>query len=162
MQSSRKPRRSFAAPLVITAALPACIISSKPAPAPTTVNTHDHRTDDGTGTGTGSGGNLSAQHNPPMPSQGPAPDYQRNWNVTVNADGKCQAQVVVDCKRGATCNPPMPVEISCPAGIAEGDTIHVYAQPKSWDCYAEPNVQCPAPPATCNPPPPQQTACPGE
>ena len=89
MQSSRKPRRSFAAPLVMTiAAVPACIFTSSSGSKPATgtgpavtdhrgdaPETRDHRGDDtGTaGTPTPDGGDTGTpvvMTNPPPPDRG--------------------------------------------------------------------------------------------
>jgi hypothetical protein len=148
----------FAAPLVVTAALPACLVTTTSNPPGQQVVTHDHRTDPGSGSGSASGTNISVSHNPPAPP----PGVQRNWDVSMKPDGTCQAQAILECKEGMKCNPPMPVAIKCPDGITASETMRVYAQANSWDCYRQIDVQCPKPPATCNPPPPVQTACPGE
>ncbi len=160
MQASRKPRRSFAAPLVITAAaLPACIVTPGPTTSspPPNVTTTDHRTPDQPPPGP----NPSTSHNPPMPNPNPAPSYERDWTVTVGSDGVCHAAIKVSCpKPPATCNPPMPVQVACPDGMTAGQTMEIYAEANSWDCYIRPApMACPHN-ATCNPPMPARTACP--
>ena len=164
MQASRKPRRAFAVPLVMTvAALPACIVESKPAqprtggttsgdtrtPAPRHENPPRPQTD-------------PAQTTPiePVPAQTEAPGYHRNWTVMQNDDGTCVAHLAVECKKGATCNPPPPQPIECPSGITAARPVDIFASAGSWDCYIKPpEVKCPEK-ATCNPPPPRKTACP--
>jgi hypothetical protein len=182
MQASRKPRRSFAAPLVAigaAAAIPACIFTTSSSKPPAT---HDHRTD---GTGSGSSTDTppnSATHNPPMPQHDPkddptsgadtavdtsthadpAPGYERDWTVSMNDDGSCVASLQVACKKGQTCNPPRPSQVECPKGITADGPMHIYAASGSWDCFIKfDSGSCPKG-ATCNPPPPKQTACPGE
>ena len=166
MQASRKPRRAFAVPLVMTvAALPACIVESKPA-QPTTG-----------GTASGDTRTPPPRHeNPPrpqtdpkqveptpiepLPAQTEAPAYHRNWTVMQQKDGTCQAYLAVECKKGATCNPPPPQPIECPSGITAARPVDIFASAGSWDCYIKPpEVTCPEK-ATCNPPPPRKTACP--
>jgi hypothetical protein len=167
MQASRKPRRAFAVPLVMTvAAMPACIVESKPA-QPTTGGTttrdnRDNRTP------------APRHENPPrptepttdptpidpVPAQTEAPAYHRNWTVTMQKDGTCEAYMAVECKKGATCNPPPPQPIECPSGITAARPVDIFASAGSWDCYIKPpESKCPEK-ATCNPPPPRKTACP--
>jgi hypothetical protein len=187
MQASRRPRRSFAAPLVLItavsagAAAPGCLVTTKSSdPA-----TKDHRkveptTDDHRGDTVP----TSAGHNPPRPTgntgdpmadgnagnapddspkaepQGDPPMYQRDWSISLESDGSCLATLQIACKKGQTCNPPKPVATTCPTGITADGYMHVYAQSGSWDCYIVPAAtKCPEK-ATCNPPPPKKTACP--
>ena len=165
MQASRKPRRAFAVPLVMTiAAAPACVVKDDSPPASSsgpTVRTHENppRPD------------PAPQPDParpdpdptpiePTPVQTKAPDYHRNWTVMMNDDGTCAAYMAVECKKGATCNPPPPTAIACPEGITTARPVDIFASAGSWDCYVKPpEVKCPEK-ATCNPPPPRKTACP--
>jgi len=88
------------------------------------------------------------------------PDYHRNWTVMLADDGQCTAYLAVECKTGATCNPPAPRPIACPDGITASRPVDIFASAGSNDCYIKPpEVSCPAK-ATCNPPPPRKTACP--
>lgn len=160
MQASRKPRRAFAAPLVLTiAAAPACVVSGDPKPAttpppdPVLVSNPppppEHTQPP-----------PAAQPDPAPPAAEPPPAYQRNWTVMLEDSGDCLAYADVQCKKGATCNPPPPQPVACPAGIQKGAPVKIYAQANTWDCYImPPEVKCPEK-ATCNPPPPRKTACP--
>lgn len=163
MQASRKPRRAFAVPLVMTvAAMPACIVTEPKPAQPQTggTTTRDHRPPPPT-----------RHENPPPPSTDPtpidpvpaqveAPDYHRNWTVSLQKDGTCEAYMAVECKKGATCNPPPPQPIACPEGITAARPVDIFASAGSWDCYIKPpESKCPEK-ATCNPPPPRKTACP--
>jgi hypothetical protein len=180
MQASRRPRRAFAAPLVMTvAAIPACVVSQSdgpttPPPHGGAAESRDHR---------GEGGDApDVVANPPRPVAGdarvrsdvavterlelaeepgdPAPSYERNWTVRIDAKGACLAYQDVQCPTGATCNPPPPQPVACPAGITVDRPVHIFAQAGSHDCYVMPApVRCPER-ATCNPPPPRKTACP--
>jgi hypothetical protein len=144
MQASRKPRRAFAAAFVAIAAAPACVVTpsnSDPAqPKQPPPKAEDHRT---------------PHTNPPA-----VPDYERSWNVEMQDDGSCLAFGIVECGKGAVCNPPAPQEVECPVGIALGTRVKIHAAAGSLDCYTMPEGgTCPEN-ATCNPPPPRQTACP--
>lgn len=153
MHSSRTPRRRFAAPLVMTiAALPACVVSSKPV-----------------GTTTAGGDTTTTTHdNPPRPDgvdhrdtpDQQAPDSERTWTVSLEGSGACTAMGATSCPEGASCNPPPPAKVDCPAGITAGQPVQIWAKAGETDCYvAIAAGACPAK-ATCNPPPPQKTACP--
>jgi hypothetical protein len=165
MQASRKPRRAFAVPLVMTvAAVPACVVTeSKPA-QPRTGGTTTTTTANPPGPHTNPPPPDTAKPDPtpidPTPVQAEAPDYHRNWTVTMGSDGACAAYMKVECKTGATCNPPPPQAIECPEGITAARPVDIFASAGSWDCYIKPpEVKCPEK-ATCNPPPPRKTACP--
>lgn len=130
---SRSPRRSFAAPFVISlaaAAAPGCA----PAAAPTTDTTHNVMT------------------NPPPP---PPPDTPyATWNVEPGAEGTCYAYSTapMECPpdMGMSCNPPAPMSVACPDPYksftlvqeVEGGECHFL---ESENCDAE----CAAAPATC-------------
>lgn len=177
MNASRLPRRAFAAPLVMTiaAAPAACVVTSDPAPRNTgttttttggTPDTRDHRE--------GQPDTVvianppppkpepEAQPEPPPPPPEPQapPDHRRDWTVTLNADGTCAAFMDVKCVPNATCNPPPPQKVECPAGITADRPMQLYAMADSNECWiAPPSAKCP-PKATCNPPPPRKHACP--
>ena len=178
MQASRKPRRAFAAPLVMTIAGSACVVTtppdqtSPPPPPPDREqpqgnNDRPPPPDHTPGPVVSNPPRPQPQPDPqpqpqpqPDPQQGTPPDYQRNWTVKLDSDGACRAYVEVHCKKGATCNPPPPRKIECPTGISVDRPVQVYAQAGSWDCYAVlESAKCPEK-ATCNPPPPRKTQCP--
>lgn len=183
--SAKLPRRSFAAPLVVTLAMPACLVtSSKPAPAPVTSNT-------------GNEGETSAHMNPPrtqptepaQPTQHPghgAPPQPRDpqpgnqvaqqtqqapteatlrtWTVYVQASGKgqeCYASHDITCPpKGATCNPPPPTKLaSCPSGITAERPLKIREDAANSCSLYYPMPACPANVA-CNPPRPQTVSCP--
>jgi hypothetical protein len=180
--SVKTPRRTFAAPLVVTLALPiagACIV--KTGSSPQRSGTTDHRT------GGGESGNPTGTHvNPPRttptttgPKTAPDPNTStsttvqqtnpaqptqqaslREWHVFQN-DKSCYATQKVDCPpKPATCNPPPPVKLaSCPSGLEmpQGLTIREDAPDSCAVWYPMPD--CPAG-MSCNPPRPQQIACP--
>jgi hypothetical protein len=188
MQASRRPRRSFAAPLILisaAAAGSACVVASTPSSKP--VTTKDHRTTEATPEDHRGGDDTGPirTNNPPPPNhttgdhtspdqtgavenapdetthQGDAPNYQRNWSISMDADGDCFATMVVACKKGQKCDPSKPVAMaSCPVGITAGGTMSIYAQSGSWDCFIMPAASSCPEKATCNPPPPKKTACP--
>ncbi len=150
MQSSRKPRRVFAAPLVLTvAALPACFVSSDPKPAQPV--TRDHRagdtqtadTRDGTRDHTDEPGVIVA--NPPPPDGGP---------------------VATDDPKGPKLPDPKTPDPKDP-GTTDQTPATAPTYPRSWTvslqkdgtCTAFLHVDCKKG-QTCNPPPPQPTPCP--
>jgi hypothetical protein len=148
MQASRRPRRAFAAAFVAIAAAPACIVASNdPAPPrqPPPPAEEDHR----------------VVANPPVPQPEQATyDSDTTWNVEMQDDGSCLAYRIVECPKGARCNPPPPSAVECPTGIALGTRVKIHASAGSAECYTMPESgSCPEK-ATCNPPPPRQTACP--
>jgi hypothetical protein len=158
MQASRRPRRRFAAPLVMTtiAAVPACIFGSgSPSPAPEPI----------------------VHRNPPQPvppdptptelteptepaETEPVAEQDRQWTVHVDSTGACRASMTVQCPQKGTCNPPPPRQVDCPDGIEVGKPLTIVAWEGQAGCYILPEpVSCPKD-ATCNPPPPRRTACP--
>ncbi len=173
--SAKFPRRSFAAPLVVTLAMPACLVSSgKPAPAPAPANDEPR-----------------AHVNPPRPQpdpqpaqpdpdpratqpgndtaqqtqqQTPPPAKLRTWTVYVQASGKsqeCFAAHDVECPpKGATCNPPPPIKLaSCPSGITAAKPYKIREDAPDSCALYHPMPDCPAGVA-CNPPRPQTVRCP--
>ena len=183
--SAKRPRSSFAAPLVVTLAVaPACIVQPAPSqPRPTT--------QDGSGSGGGPSEPPVVMTNPPPPSTTPAqppttttppirqdnpggdtvtqapPTTQqperklRDWNLVPQGDGKtCNAYIKVDCPPPtvATCNPPPPVQLECPANMQKtGVKIEEQAPDACYVVY--PTPACPKNVA-CNPPRPQKIDCP--
>lgn len=162
MHSSRTPRRSFAAPLVMTiAAIPACLVTSKPPPSnQPEPQVRDHRKGDETTTVTHENPPRpdSVEHTPTPDQQ--APDHDRKWTVMIDQAGACTAMGEMSCPANATCNPPPPSMVACPSGITVDRPVQIWASAGSNDCYITvAAAKCPAK-ATCNPPPPQKTACP--
>jgi hypothetical protein len=162
---SRKVRVSFAAPLVMIAFGPACVVHTASTPPP------DHTTIDGDGTGPRTGPTPTPDHaaNPDNPSdtaqQGPNPTQQANlgtWNVTMsNSDHTCYAQIAVNCPpKGATCNPPPPRAMeACPSGMSMERPVRIVEETANQCAVYFPAPACPAG-TMCNPPRPQKIDCP--
>jgi hypothetical protein len=119
-----RPRRAFAAPFILTiaAAIPGCKSS---APKDDTI----------------------VHRNPPEPDPDPDPvkgvaAYQ-SWTVQGNA-GKCDAYFDVECPPPdeATCNPPPPMVVACPAELPDGEQMRVVQLEENGPCYAE-AMECP-------------------
>lgn len=181
--SAKLPRRSFAAPLVVTLAMPACLVTSgKPAPTPV-VNNEEPRghvnpprqqpTDPAQPTQEHPGHGTTPPPRDPQPGnevaqptqQAPVEETKlRTWTVFVQTSGKsqeCFAAYDVACPpKGATCNPPPPTKLaSCPSGITAERPLKIReSEPNSCALYY-PMPECPANMA-CNPPRPQTVSCP--
>lgn len=140
MMSSRKPRRSFAAPLILTvAALPGCIAAgSKPANSTTTApESRDHR---------GSEPDPVTMSNPPPPDT----SKDRSWTIELQQDGSCRA----------TADDGRQSSVACPDGISAGSAMSMWANAGSTECFVSyDSPSCPAG-AICNPPPPKVSSCP--
>jgi hypothetical protein len=167
---SRKVRVSFAAPLVMIAVGPACVIHTAKAPPPTV---------EGNGTGSAQPGPIM---NPPRPvdpsttpdhaagpdtpgtaQQGPTqPANLGSWTVTMSqGDHTCYAQVAVTCPpKGATCNPPPPRAMeACPSGMSMDRPVRIVEETADQCAVYFPMPACPSG-ASCNPPRPQKIDCP--
>lgn len=179
--SAKLPRRSFAAPLVVTLAMPACFVSTGKAPPPSHGTSSDAPAND----------EPRAHVNPPRPvehpghaepaqpkdpqpgndtaqqtqQQTPPPAARtRTWTVYVQASGKsqeCFAAYDVECPpKGATCNPPPPIKLaSCPSGITAAKPYKIREDAPDSCALYYPMPDCPAGVA-CNPPRPQTVSCP--
>jgi len=166
MQSSRKPRRTFAAPLILSvAALPACIVASnKPASSTNTdpeqrdhrqpdPETTDHRQPDG---------DPVVISNPPRPEPyvlRQDSSYDESWQISVEADGSCKAYGPNDCPGEPKCRPAPARAVACPEGMQAGETWSLWADKGSTECFTMAVSDCPKG-ATCNPPPPTRASCP--
>lgn len=111
----QRPRRVFAAPFILTiaAAIPACSSGT-----PRTVD---------------------------EPKPDPAAEPYQTWTVRDSGGEQCSAYVEVDCpppEQGTTCNPPPPMAVACPAGLAEGGQVTVVQLEEGGPCYAE-AAECP-------------------
>ena len=141
--AARTPRRSFAAPFVVTlAAVPACYVQSSappPQPQPVAQPADPHPV---------------VVTNPPRPQ----PAASTSWHVYKTQDG-CEAIVNVECPAGASCNPPPPSKVECPTGIAMDKPMTVVTQGDGTCIVAREPPACP-PHAMCNPPRPQTVTCP--
>jgi hypothetical protein len=108
---SRSSRRlAFAAPFILvaaTAAAPGC----------------KHAAD-------GGGDDDSTIHrNPPVHT------HHAEWNVYKTGD-TCQADNAIpdSCPPGASCNPPPPMTVACPAGMPESGSVYVYQDTADGPC----------------------------
>lgn len=184
--SAKTPRRTFAAPLVVTLALPfagACFVTSGKAPPPSGGSTNDHRT----GSGDTAGNPTTTHANPPRqdyptgPTTAPNTDPStstvvqqpptqpttqqaelRTWHVFQNtSDKSCYATLKVDCPpKPATCNPPPPTKLaSCPSGLEMPQGLTIREDAANSCAVYHPMPACPAG-MSCNPPRPQTIACP--
>lgn len=173
--AARTPRRSFAAPFVVTlAAGSACYVQSspprqgpppqpppttsqptQPGPQPPPVIVNPPRPTQPTTTQT---------EPPPPPSPTPTPPpvapTSQKWSVYKTKDGTCMAAVNVECRKGATCNPPPPFKYDCPPNMSLEQPVTVALMPDGQSCQVEyPMPKCPQGVA-CNPPRPTPVACP--
>jgi hypothetical protein len=150
--SARTPRRSFAAPFVITlAAAPACYVNSAPAPQPQPQPQPAEQTPPQNAPGT-------IVMNPPRPEPAqtqPDPTQSHPPTPIMNPprpqpqDPAAPQPVPAPTNPSVVMNPPRPE----PAGTR----WHVFKAEDS--CKAVLDVRCPEG-ATCNPPPPTKIACP--
>jgi len=186
--SAKTPRRTFAAPLVVTLALPvagACFVTSGTKAPPPGGSTNDHRTGSGDGTAEPATNPPTPHVNPPRagyPDPGTAPNSEptsgtvqqtnpaqptqqtalRTWHVFQNSSDKhCYAVHNVECPpKGATCNPPPPVQLkSCPSGLEMPQGLTIREDSANSCAIYSPMPECPAN-MSCNPPRPQTIACP--
>jgi hypothetical protein len=182
--SAKTPRRSFAAPLVVTLAFPisavaagGCLVKSGSTPPPAGPRTTDHRS------GTDAGGEPAGHVNPPRasypepgsstaPSTDPTPGTVqqttptqqaslREWHVFQNASDKnCYAVQDADCPKGATCNPPPPDRLErCPTGLQMPQGLTIREDSANSCAIYYPMPDCPSG-VSCNPPRPQTISCP--
>jgi len=180
----RSPRRSFAAPFVVTAlgaAASAGFTSCNPPAATRDTNPTGPdvvadpgagagSADPGTGGADGSGeladpGAVGPGHGYTQPSP-PRRDGETRWTV-YRSDKGCMAAVQVDCPKPATpggqmptCNPPPPMTVTCPEGLSFDRPVEIGQYANDKTCYLVPaEYTCPEG-AICNPPPPRAVACP--
>ena len=154
----RSPRRSFAAPFVITLA-GAC--SSSPPPEPQEPPRNPPPPEVGTTEPTPTQQPPVIVANPPRPQ---VEKTDRRW--TAFQRGKeCFAGIRVECPKAEpgkpvpTCNPPPPVKYDC-QGLSFTRPIEIVRRAGEVDCFTVPEMPpCPAG-AACNPPPPQKVICP--
>src|SRR5690349_12250916 len=148
--AARFPRRSFAAPIVVT--LGACYVQSTPTPP------HE---------------NPPAPQDPQRPNENPPPTVVANpprpqppteqtppstetvkWSVYKSQDGTgCMAAIKANCPPKAMCNPPPPFKYECPKDItidAGGVTVASYDGGATCAIDYGP-MNCPKG-AMCNPP----------
>lgn len=101
----------------------------------------------------------------------PPPPPPRRWR---NAAGECFEEIEIVCPppEVATCNPPPPEPIDCPADLSTL-SFDAFVPPPPLPlgpvrkdgaglCWYDPPANCPPPEegTTCNPPPPEQVPCP--
>lgn len=157
--ASRIPRRTFAAPFVVTLAA-GCYTQSPPpaqpppqAPPPTqpdpVVANPPRPQPDPQPTPT-----QMPPMNPPAPQTSAA-----QWTVTKQG-AICTAAIKVDCPPRLACNPPGPHQVDCYPNMADGASLTVIRNAGAVDCIIPPPpTHCP-PKAACNPPPPRHVDCP--
>jgi hypothetical protein len=168
--SAKTPRRTFAAPLVVTLALPvagACVVKSGPATTPppgdgTTMHANPPRSHSDTPP-------TPPRADPPPPvvqqeqqqQQTPPQAEMRSWHVYQNSgDKSCYAVQDVGCVKGATCNPPPPTKLErCPTGLEMPQGLTIREDSANSCAIYYPMPECP-PNMSCNPPRPQTIACP--
>jgi len=154
--SARKPRSSFAAPLVVTLAVgPACVVtptptsSPQPQPVGSNVDRRTHGPNDGQGT---TAPPIQPVVNPPRPdtaTQTPPPAPPPATPPRQPSPGG--DQVVQH---------PTPTPTQQPPARLRNWTVR-FSNSDSKSCLAYVDVDCPPPSvATCNPPPPIKIDCP--
>ena len=171
----RSPRRSFAAPFVVTlAAIPACTVTPAPPPRnPPTATVVESRPQTATVVES-----PRPNENPPPPRDPPiihgnppppveepipTPPPEGRWLLTMSG-GKCHTQASASCpqpKPGGPrimCNPPAPHAYECPSGMTDGASVQIVAAGAGCQ-IPPPATHCP-PKAMCNPPPPRRVPCP--
>lgn len=133
----RRRAKNLALPFVVTAAA-ACTVKSGPAAGPTTKQAPansgrpnikgDAPGNQGTAADPQKGDDVTTISNPPPPE--PTPTIMKNppppkalepaptsgGSMFVTDDGACMWVEDVSCPKDATCNPPPPREVQCPAG----------------------------------------------
>jgi hypothetical protein len=143
---AHQPRRSFAAPFVITlAAGPSC------APQPLTANPPEV---------IGSVPPTSTE-TPPVETPPADPSQPRRWSLT-ETGGTCHTQLATDCS-APPCAPAPTVAYACPTwddGSRMGlENARIEREAGETTCVLYQNPSC-SPDATCNPPPPRAVPCP--
>lgn len=180
--SAKTPRRTFAAPLVVTLALPvagACVVTSGKTAPPPGGNTTDHRTgggdtavnpptphvnpprtapDPNTAPNTDPSSNTVQQTDPATPTQ---QAELRTWHVyKQGGSSDCYAVQNVSCPKGATCNPPPPTKLErCPSGLEMPQGLTIREDSANSCAIYYPMPECPKD-MSCNPPRPQTITCP--
>lgn len=169
--SAKTPRRTFAAPLVVTLALPiagACIVTSgKPPPPPSTGNptatqVNPPRTNTGPKTAPDPNTSTSTTVQETNPGQPTQQAELRTWHVfQSSSDKSCYATQKAECPpKPATCNPPPPIKLaSCPSGLEMPQGLTIREDSANSCAVYYPMPECPAN-MSCNPPRPQTIACP--
>jgi hypothetical protein len=169
---ARLPRRTFAAPFVVTLAACSGTHTNNP-PGPRPPEPPPASTEPAPSTDPGSPGAPASEpsagppihRNPPPPQPKPKPaEYEQHWYVT-NVNGKCSAMPRVDCPKAEpgkpqmTCNPPPPIAYACPPN-APSENFNIALYKGATNCVIEvPPPKCPQG-AACNPPAPQNVPCP--
>ena len=184
--AARTPRRSFAAPFVVTlAAVPACYVQSSPGPSgpppqppptqtaepqpqpqqPPVIVANPPPPQQPTTDPSIPPGPVRPPSTPPRPDPRPTkPPVQTTdayWTVYKAQDGSgCMAAIKVECQPKATCNPPPPFKYACPENVTLDKPVTVVSQDGGATCFVQYDMpKCP-PGVACNPPRPQPVACP--
>jgi hypothetical protein len=147
----RNPRRTFAAPFVIT------MVGAAGSAGFTSCNPPRARQPDTVVGGT----------NPtPTPEPDTANSGEKRWSVYKQGED-CFATEAFECPKPATpggpmptCNPPPPMKYACPDNVSLEHPIEVAQWTGQTTCHVVPEpIDCPKG-AMCNPPPPIEVACP--
>ena len=110
----KRRRRALAAPFVVTTALGACGPGSpEPAAPAQPAETYDQNGDPIAPSG---GEKPPVVVNPPPPGELPDPPADGKGKVVTRDDGTCWYYESIECPANATCNPPPPMQVKCPAG----------------------------------------------
>jgi hypothetical protein len=179
--AARTPRRSFAAPFVVTlAAVPACYVQSSPGPSgpppppPTTQTAEPEPTEQPPvivanpppPQQPASQPSTPPPQQPPVrpdprPSKPPVQTTDSYWTVYKSHDGSgCMAAIKVECHPKATCNPPPPFKYACPDDVSLDKPLTVVSQDGGATCFVQFEMpKCP-PGVACNPPRPKPVTCP--
>jgi hypothetical protein len=81
----------------------------------------------------------------PEPDPDPVAEPYQTWTVSSSGEGRCEAYVEVDCPPDASCNPPPPMAVACPAGLADGEQITVVQLEENGPCTAgDQETECPS------------------
>jgi hypothetical protein len=156
LRAMRSPRRTFAAPFVIT------MVGAAGSTGFTSCNPPRQTDPDpviATGPPPDPGSETTTDPAPPQPGE-------TRWSV-YKQGADCFATVAVDCPEPAspgapvpTCNPPPPMKYTCPDGLAMDRPIEIAQWPNATTCHVVPEpMNCP-PNVACNPPPLRTVACP--
>src|SRR5262249_9535825 len=70
---------------------------------------------------------------------GPTTDKNyKSWSVMKQGDSCTAYDSDQSCPENATCNPPPPMQISCPDGMIEGQPMTVVQPIEGVECWTQP------------------------
>lgn len=117
-RESRKRRRVLAAPFVVTTALGACGPGSgepgptQPRQPPATYDQNGEPIEPDAAPAK----KPPVMVNPPAPGSLPDPPADGKGEVVTRDDGTCWYYETIECPANARCNPPPPMQVTCPDG----------------------------------------------